>query len=129
SNQNPATSNQIDSLKKILDATKEDTTKIKLLIQVGAAFLSSKESLPYSQQALELSQKLVLNLNEGTVLWITIKKLEAVCYNDIGVVQKNLSNYPQALDNYLKSLRIRESLGMESSNDYAMNLNNMLKNI
>ena len=104
---------KIDSLKTILSATNEDTTKIKLLREIGDVLNDSKESLPYFQQALDLSQK------------IKYSKLEAFCYNDIGRVQKNLSNYPQALAHYLKSLRIYDSLGMENTKGYAINLNNI----
>ncbi|OFY66768.1 MAG: hypothetical protein A3H98_12195 [Bacteroidetes bacterium RIFCSPLOWO2_02_FULL_36_8] len=106
-------SSKIDSLKTLLSNTKEDTSKIKLLREIGIALHNSKESLPYYQQALKLSQK------------IKHPKLETECNIDIGIVQYNLSNYPQALDNYLKSLRIYESLGMEKSKEYAIILNNI----
>ncbi|OFY71654.1 MAG: hypothetical protein A3G23_00415 [Bacteroidetes bacterium RIFCSPLOWO2_12_FULL_37_12] len=104
---------KIDSLKTLLSTTKEDTSKIELLRQIGISLHNSKESLPYYQQALDLSQK------------IKHSQSEAEFYNDIGIVQFNLSNYPQALAHYLKSLRIKESLGMENSKNYARILNNI----
>ena len=50
----------IDSLKQLIDKTKQDTNQVKLLVQVGNNYFSRipDSALLYFQEALDLSDKL-----------------------------------------------------------------------
>ncbi|TXT27820.1 MAG: signal transduction histidine kinase [Chitinophagaceae bacterium] len=49
----------------------------------------------------------------------------AMNLNNIGIIYDIQGEYDRALDYYLRSLRIKESLGMKNSKDYAASLNNI----
>ncbi len=90
----------IDSLRKEIQSDREDSNKVHVLIQLSLIYRDSdpKEGLKYGQLATQLAEK------------ITWEPGIAAGYNTLGVNYKSLSDYPNALDNYLKSLKINEAL-------------------
>jgi len=95
----------IDSLLKELPKQKEDTSYVKLLINLSSGYwrINPNEGIKYGQQGLELAIKLH---------W---EKGMAICYNEIGVNFLYKSDYQTALDYYLKSLKISERTGDKKS--------------
>ncbi|MBI4646967.1 MAG: sensor histidine kinase [Bacteroidia bacterium] len=92
--------NPLDSLKNILQKSKDDTSKVNTLIDICfyTLFSSPDKAFDYAQKALELSRK------------IGYKKGILMCYNKIGIIYWNQGNYELALKNYFKSLKICEEL-------------------
>lgn len=96
-----AQNNKIDSLKRIVGAAKEDSNKVNALIQLSdRLFKSGKsgEARNYNDHALILSKK--LNFIKG----------EASAYYNLGNLDCNARNYPEALRNYEASLKIRKEI-------------------
>ncbi|HZY37222.1 MAG TPA: ATP-binding protein [Mucilaginibacter sp.] len=89
---------QIDSLKKLLAAAPEDTTKALLYGKLGGLYLDSKpdSAMLFSRQEEQLSRK--LNFLRG----------EASAINNEGNVFGVTGNYPKALSFYLAALKIDE---------------------
>ncbi len=101
----------IDSLIGAIEtAPKEDTVKADLLSRLSFAYISidPEEGVKRGKEAVELSQKLK---------W---KKGEASAYNSIGSNYRILSDYPNALENFLKALDINEEIHNENgvANNY-----------
>ncbi|MCD6010407.1 MAG: hypothetical protein K0Q79_269 [Flavipsychrobacter sp.] len=96
----PGGSKRIDSLKNELSRAKEDTNKVAILGALAMYYANGdpKEGLKYCEQAVALSEKLQ---------W---KQGMATAYNSLGANYKSLSDYPKAMDNYLRSLKINEEL-------------------
>ena len=92
----------IDSLLKVLNRVKEDTSKVKILNDLSKEFLQNEEYLSsrkYADEALALSIK------------IGFKKGKADALNLFGNIYDNQGNYSEALKEYFISLKIREVIG------------------
>jgi len=89
---------QIDSLKKLLAAAPEDTTKALLYGQLGGLYINSKpdSAMLLFRQMEQLSRK--LNFLRG----------EANAINNEGNVFNLTGNYPKALSCFLAALKIDE---------------------
>jgi serine phosphatase RsbU (regulator of sigma subunit) len=93
---------KIDSLKMLVSQSAQDTeavnNRMRLLREYvrAAEFDSAKK---YAQEALMLSIRLG---------WL---KGQAGNYNNMGVVNHFLGNYPEAIDYYTKAIRLRQALG------------------
>ncbi len=93
---------RIDSLIALLPAMAEDSSKVKMLEEISYSYYSidPDEGVKYGRGSLELAQKLG---------W---EKGMAQAYNTIGInYGYGKSDYPNALDNYLKALAISERMG------------------
>ena len=88
----------IDSLKKVLSTALHDTNRIWALNNLGRNYQNSDTVLLLAEQAIVLSQR------------IEFKKGEAEAYNNMGYWFNQKGNYPKALEYYLKSIRISESV-------------------
>jgi tetratricopeptide (TPR) repeat protein len=91
-----------DSLIKLLPKQKADTAKCLLLTDISRAYLAVSDfenALDYSQQQLELSEKL------------GFKRGEMTANNNIGLVHFYRSNYPKCLEYYFKALNVAEKAG------------------
>ena len=93
---------KIDSLRNILQNSKEDTNKVNSileltwqLIQVG----DYNEAFTYSNKSISLSKK--MGFDKG--------RMKA--YNYLGYFYYTQGNYPDALKNYLEELKIIEKAG------------------
>ncbi|HLC82880.1 MAG TPA: hypothetical protein VJI69_03550, partial [Bacteroidia bacterium] len=93
---------KIDSLKQFISTAKEDTNKVNALNALSWKLIITGEY----NQAME-KVKTSLSLADT----IKYKKGKAVALNNIGVIFWNQGNYPEALNNYFSSLKIREEIG------------------
>lgn len=92
----------IDSLKKVLPKLKNDTNKVKLLNTLSFSYDAGSyadTALIYSQQALELAEK--LDFQSG-IFWSEITLGEAFAI---------LGNYPLALEHDFKALALAKKSG------------------
>ena len=89
---------QIDSLKKLLAITKEDTVKIAALVKLSFYDPTFQHGLDLAEEALILARK------------IKYEKGEADCLHQVGNQYWFISNYPMALHYYLEALKIRERI-------------------
>ncbi|NJK95289.1 MAG: tetratricopeptide repeat protein [Bacteroidales bacterium] len=82
-----AESGKLDSLKSALKSERNDSAKVHILIQMAMSLENngSENEETYSRQALELSKK--NNYNKGI----------AIASDRLGVMERNRSNYKQAL--------------------------------
>ncbi|CAN5664205.1 hypothetical protein BH11BAC1_BH11BAC1_00040 [soil metagenome] len=91
-----------DSLKAMVKSAPEDSTKVNLLIDLGRKVYWSadpEQLLITGNQARALSAK------------INFKKGVGLAYKNIGRGYFIKAKYPDALDNYLKSLAVFDSIG------------------
>lgn len=101
--------NEISELQSKLLKSKEDSTKVNILISLSDELNNKGEnnkSLMYAKQALVLSEKLQ-------------NKLEiSRSYMQVGIVYLELGEYEKALENDLKALKISEQVGDKKSVAY-----------
>ena len=97
---NNAQTNKIDSLKKLLNNEKKDTSRVSLLSQISYEYENSKpdSSLLLAGQGLLLAKK--NNYAAG----------EISCLNMIGLSFMTIGNYPKALEYLLESLKKSEAI-------------------
>ena len=90
-----------DSLKQLIATTKEDTSRVLLMYQLGRSFANSKPdtALTILGQALELSRKIDFKKGQVINLFLT------------GNVIMNKGNYPRSLEILLHALKIAEETG------------------
>ncbi|HEY5533894.1 MAG TPA: tetratricopeptide repeat protein [Ignavibacteria bacterium] len=94
---------QVDSLNKLLAATKEDTVKVMVLVKLSFYDQSFEHGLKTAQEGLELARK------------IKYEKGEADCLHQLANQYWSISNYPIALDYYLDALKIFERMNDKNS--------------
>lgn len=99
----PAASD-LDSLKAALARQVTDSERVRFLDRISYAYrtVNPDEGLRYAQQALILAQH---------IGW---RKEEAEALNDFGNNYLNKADYPQALNHFLRALRMNEELGDEA---------------
>ena len=108
-----AQQNKIDSLLLLLKTDKADTNKLNHLNKLTREYngIGSYDSaLFYAHSALKLSTVIVNGTKQSGVKQIA-QKGKASAYNNIGVTYYNQGNFPEALNNQLVSLKIREEIG------------------
>ena len=91
----------IDSLKQVLSTDLHDTNRIWALNNLGRNIQNSDTILALAERAIALSQP------------IGFTRGEAEAYNNIGLWFNQKGNYPKALQNYLKSIQLSESVSYE----------------
>ena len=89
---------QIDSLKKLLATTKEDTVKVDVLRLLSFYDQSFQHGLDWANEGFALAKK------------IHYEKGEGICLRQIGNQYWSISNYPMALHYYLEGLKIMERI-------------------
>lgn len=97
---------EIDSLKQILDTSKNDIEKTQILNQISDLYKTQNPDLmfDFANRALELSQK-IKNKNE-----------EANAYLNLGNSQIISGNYPKSLEYFSNAKNIFEELESEPEN-------------
>ena len=97
---------EIDSLKKLLETSKNDIEKSRLLNQVSDLYKTHNPVLmmDFANQALEISQN------------IKDKEEEANAYLNLGNSQIISGNYPMALEYFTKAKNVLEELKSEPEN-------------
>jgi tetratricopeptide (TPR) repeat protein len=106
-------SNTIDSIQTVLKTSKEDTVRVKLLIELSEQY-SGKDyniALKFENLAKLLSEK--LHYTKGL----------AITLNNIGRINMEVGNYAEANDYFLKAVKISESNGYLE--EYAKGLDNI----
>ena len=98
-----------DSLINVIK-TADDTSKVKALTILGWSYLGNNPDLAikYSEEGLKLAQK--INYTRGI----------AKCYGNIGAIYNSQGNYNEALNYFLKTLKILEK-SSESLNSLEAN--------
>ena len=144
---------KLDSLNKVLINAEEDTSKVKILLEIYKVYQEGKinEGKPFLDQALEISNdvglekfiadvKLTLgkyhnitgdfeeslkNLEDAKSIFEKLNHEENLSntYNNIGATYESMGRYDEAMDNLIKSLSISESLN--DSNSIARTLLNI----
>ncbi|MES2678700.1 MAG: tetratricopeptide repeat protein [Bacteroidota bacterium] len=100
----------VDSLYTALKTNKADTSRINNLNLIAREFIDMglfDSALHYANRSLFMCDQLLARNN--SLLAAKLKK--AVACSCIGNVYRNQSNYPLALEYYLKALKIDEELG------------------
>ena len=87
-----------DSLELIIKSAREDEKKVDLLNNLGIEYRNKfpEKSFTYASEALTLS----INLN--------YTKGELNAHNLLGIINKNLGKFDDAIDHYFKALKIAE---------------------
>ncbi len=90
----------IDSIKKVISGSKEDSSKVNSLLSLSRLFfsISPQEAINYATEAKDLAMK------------INLHKDLAYAYKNIGIGYYMQANYVESLENYNKSLAIFDSL-------------------
>jgi serine phosphatase RsbU (regulator of sigma subunit)/tetratricopeptide (TPR) repeat protein len=90
----------IDSLKLLVIESKNDTSKINALYEIGGQYMYilPDTALSYYTKALEISN----NTNST--------KLKALCHRQIGIINESKGLYDKALEEYFKALNIYEEM-------------------
>lgn len=98
---NLAKSSTGDSLRRMLESSKNDTSRIWILRNMATSYTSSRpdSALIVIQQALRLSRR------------IKFSKGEINCLSTLGSVFEITGNYPRALGTYLECLKQAEAAG------------------
>jgi len=109
---------KIDSLENLLRLAKADTVKIKLLNSIGNAYFSQNEAaaaLVAYQKEAELERPLASeNLKIKRMLATNLYYMGTVYLNQIG-------DYEKAIDHFIESFHLRESLGNDKETAYSLN--------
>ena len=105
--------NERDSLKRVLQTTKADTTRVMALANLSYLHYESNPdtAMTLALQSVELSRR------------IHFLKGEAFSLNAVGNVYSILGNYAKSMDNYLQALRINEKIN--NVEKVARNLHNI----
>ena len=110
-----AQQNEIDSLKKVLQAaSKEDSSKVNILNALCFQLQNTGDyvnAMGYALKAYYLAEKIGFQKGVGTAL------------NYSGLIYNQQGNYPKALDYFLKAQKIREQIG--NKKEIASTLNNL----
>ncbi|HET6244230.1 MAG: tetratricopeptide repeat protein [Bacteroidetes bacterium] len=102
----------IDSLKILLSNEKMDTTSVKLNNDISRKLINASDyenALKYANDAINLAK--ISSFFAKGENQRGVQKGIAVSLNNIGLIYTYQGNYPEALKNYLSSLKIREELG------------------
>ena len=89
----------MDSLWTVIETTKTDTARVQALVRLSFFETQPSLRLELAFQALQLSKQ---------IKWVVG---EALGYNQLSNIYRNIADYPNALDNALKALKIREEIG------------------
>jgi len=92
----------VNRLLQKLHVVKSDSINIYLLNELGWALRNSKPILAKNY----VNEAIILNHMNGI---IRFKSRLLDSYNTLGIINKHLGDYPNAINNYLKALRIAES--------------------
>lgn len=91
---------QIDSIKKVISVSKEDSSKVNSLLALSKEYfsISPGDAINYATTARDLAEK------------IDFKKGMGYAYKNIGIAYYTLGNYVGSIENYQRSLSVFDSL-------------------
>jgi len=91
----------IDSLVKLISTSKQDTNTIQAYLKLSNEYTDNNP-----QKGLQLSEKaLTLAYRTGNKKWI------ANCFNNVGLYNRRIGNYSEAVKCYQKALKIYVEIG------------------
>ncbi|MES2396411.1 MAG: tetratricopeptide repeat protein [Bacteroidota bacterium] len=111
-----AQNRNVDSLLTLLKTDKPDTNKVNHLNILSKEYINSgsyDSALLIAKTALQISS-VIADEAITADLKQSIQKGIAVTYSNIGLIHWRQSELPQALDHYLKALKIYEELGYKN---------------
>ena len=111
----------IDSLKRLLNTAKNDTTLGILEMQLAEYSLNDSAFKVHNQRALTIAEKNIPTA-KGAEL-ISFLKIKASAYNNIGYDETTLGNLSKALEYYQECLKIEQEIKNDA--DIAFVLNNI----
>jgi len=90
----------VDSLKRIIVVSTEDTTRLNALYEIGAQYqdIQQDSAMAYFSRALEIAER--TNSPEA----------KALCLRQIGFINENRGFYDRALEEYFKALDVYEEM-------------------
>lgn len=112
----------IDSLKQVLKTAKHDTIKLQVLSRLIESENNEEVWPKYNEQMKGIAEKILVAKNNILVTKIA-KTYLAEAFNNIGFIYDNQGDISNALENYGKSLKIREEIGDKVG--IAISLNNI----
>ena len=112
----------IDSLKLVLKTATHDTIRLQVLSRMIESENDYEVWPLYNKEMKSIAEKLLNTQPKAKVVKIA-KKYLAEAFNNIGYIFDNQGNISKALENYGKSLEIREEI--EDKIGIAVSLNNM----
>jgi serine phosphatase RsbU (regulator of sigma subunit) len=116
---NPFLSQNTDSLKLILSNASQDTTKLKLLIELSDA-CEIDEVDGYVNSAIKLCKKNLKNITNERERYVYFKYL-ALAFNNKGFINDQFGNVDKALKYYNLSLKIQEVIQDKKGMSYSLN--------
>ena len=143
----------IDSLKNVISTSKDDTNKVKLLIEIGEQYINTipDTAFFYYEKALDISER--IESKEFTAWSLIIigsnlqkdgssdtatgyieralkiseeigdKKKISTCYLNIGLINHDKGLYDKAIEYYLKALEIAKEINFKKG--LSMSYNNL----
>ncbi len=108
-----AQQHKIDSLKILLKADKQDTTKLRHLYQISSEcenIGSVDEASAFGKEVLTLCAEL-LKVEKGAALKNAVLSYKAKQFGINGLINVSLGNFAEALKNHFASLEIRKQIG------------------
>src|SRR5688572_25934461 len=104
--------NKIDSLVTLLKKDKNDTTKLSHLTELCRAFggVGLNDSVLVYANKLKEQSTFLLKKTSNAQVRKTIKKYQAMAYNNIGVINERQTNFDAAIKNFVISLEISKSI-------------------
>ena len=149
----PQNHHLVDSLKNVVAIAKDDTNKVKLLIDIGEQYINTLPDIAffYYQKALDVSEK--IESKEFTAWSLIIigsnlqqdgssdtaagyieralkiseeisdKKKISTCYLNIGLINHNKGLYDKAIEYYFKALETAKEINFK--NGLSMSYNNL----
>ncbi|CAN5459394.1 hypothetical protein BH11BAC2_BH11BAC2_04830 [soil metagenome] len=92
---------KIDSIRKVLNSSREDSSKVNTLLALSSKFYSSAPdtAIYYAKVAKELAIK------------VSFPKGEAMALKNIGIAYYNQGKYVETLDYWIQSLAVFDSIG------------------
>jgi len=113
----------IDSLKRALKIAKHDTTRCKILNAMIDAENDDSVWPNYNQELKNITEKNIDNIRSTDPQSVFFKKYLAASINNLGFLAQNKGDFPQAIDFFEKSMKIREEIN--DKDGIAQSLNNI----
>lgn len=120
----PSQKKKIDSLKYVINTTKDDSLKVNALMLWDYMIYLSDPELDYELN-VQIAQVCLQNLNKdlSTSRRAYFKKELSFAYNNIGIYFQNLGDYLRSLDYFEKNLEL--SLEIDNQRGIVNSYNNM----
>ncbi len=116
--------NKIDSLLTLLKTDNLDTIKVQHLYNLSdesETVGNYEDGVIYGNKAIELADQIIKNSSKNDRIQKVAQKYKAKSYLNIGIIYKDQSDYTQALNNFLSSLKIMQDISDKKGIAYSLN--------